>query len=183
MSEDQTCYSNDQIEHLFVSFSAFLTSERNSTRFPHGLRQFLQTVRSEQTVPASTPRIFLDHGGIQALVAYFVVKPGTAHASGNEALRRRFAELDNLSVTDREQLAQRIRDLDVHSTVGDLIQQLEHQTMGEQPEAAGPRPSKRPRTNEHAAASSDSVSLITDQVQEGRATDLSTVHPDNPAVE
>ncbi|RSM19927.1 hypothetical protein CDV31_001287 [Fusarium ambrosium] len=97
--------------------------------------------------------------------------------------RQRFTELDDLSTTDRVQLAQRIGEADAHPTIGDLIRQVEHQMVCEQPEA-GPRPVKRPRTNEYPTASSDSASLIADEAQ-GRGVDSSAIQADtdNPSAE
>lgn len=110
------------VESLFASFSSFLSSEWTKERLPYN---FLGSVGAARAASShDTSRIFLDCG-FQAWVAYFIVKPGKANASGQAAQRQRFAALDSASFETRLDLATRVAAEHPHPTVAKLIDSME----------------------------------------------------------
>lgn len=144
---------SDLVEDLFVSLSAFLSTEWTAKRQPYRL---LESVRAASSAPDhDTSRIFLE-SSFKAWLAYFVVKPTTANAVGQVARRQQFAALDRLSNSERRNLAARVNDVSPHPTVATLITMMEREARAINPAVASLVPSKRPRTEQDDFALSSS---------------------------
>lgn len=99
-----------------------LRDEWKRQRAPQGLRRkLLETRTSEATV---TARIFLDHGGFKAWIAYFLATEGKAHFKGRHDRAVTIAAFENLSSDDRINAARRVAGIQPHSTADVAIQQI-----------------------------------------------------------
>ncbi|KAG6358164.1 hypothetical protein INS49_014048 [Diaporthe citri] len=133
---------SELVDGLFLSLSAFLSTEWKGQRQPY---RFLENVRTASSAPShDTSRIFLD-SGFKAWVAYFVGKPTTANADGQALRRRQFAALDRLSVSERKGFAVKVNEVLPHPTVATLILSMERDARMPNSAVASLVPSKRPR--------------------------------------
>lgn len=119
--------SNVQLtEHLFHSFSTYLSSQPG-VRPPYAWKKALHKclLASED----STPRIFYNHGGAKAWVAYIAVKPSKVHGYGQKAQHRCFAQLDNLAAEIRGDLAKMVSATVTHPQVDTFIKAVEQESL------------------------------------------------------
>ncbi|KAF4447799.1 hypothetical protein F53441_8703 [Fusarium austroafricanum] len=66
--------------------------------------------KDKKSTPDSNARIFLDNGGFEAWLAYFLASTGEARFNGKEAQRALLGHLENLSVEERAGIARRVAD-------------------------------------------------------------------------
>jgi hypothetical protein len=106
------------IEVLITILTRQLESKWVSQRAPKGLRKTLVETRAcEET---ATERIFLDHGGMAAWVAYFRATYGN-HIAGQRVPEKILAAFQRVSVQDRIEAARRVADASQHHTVTKII--------------------------------------------------------------
>jgi hypothetical protein len=113
--------SQNPIEASIAILTQQLQHEWKHGRTPKGLEAaFVEALNLEET---TTERIFLDHGGKTAWLAYF---RATHHVQGEPAKKTALAPLHELSAQDRINAARRVGGSVPHATVADVINRISH---------------------------------------------------------
>ncbi|KAJ1708854.1 hypothetical protein NYO67_8958 [Aspergillus flavus] len=101
-------------------------------------KQLLQAWNRQRTLPrlkkkfletralgsSSTSRIFLDHGGFQAWLAYFLATEGKAHFKGRHDRLSVLAAFTRLTSDAQANVARRVADVRPHHTVSSAIEKI-----------------------------------------------------------
>lgn len=88
---------------------------------PRLKKKFLET---RALYSSSTSRIFLDHGGFQAWLAYFLATEGKAHFKGRHARLSVLAAFTRLTSDEQANVARRVADVQPHHTVSSAIEKI-----------------------------------------------------------
>lgn len=110
------------IKESIKIFADQLETNWTRKRAPQKLRlHLLNTLNSEATV---TARIFLEHGGFRAYVAYFLATHGKAHFHGRQNRAKTIATFLKLSLSDRIGAARKVADIRPHRTASGAIDNI-----------------------------------------------------------
>ncbi|KAF2194749.1 hypothetical protein K469DRAFT_650684 [Zopfia rhizophila CBS 207.26] len=111
------------IEATIKIFAQQLKAEWKRLRAPQGLKKKFLEART--TKATATARIFLDHGGFKAWVAYFLATEGKAHFKGRHDRTVTLARFQILSLNARINAARGVARIQPHSTVNIAIHKIE----------------------------------------------------------
>ncbi|KAL2272810.1 hypothetical protein FJTKL_05970 [Diaporthe vaccinii] len=107
------------VEDFRISFITFLLCRPNTQRL---LPKWRVHLRENLTAPEdNTGRVFFDHGGAQAWVAYEAHRPPAKNYSGRTETIRRFNQLDKQPYESKARLARMVGTVTPHPAVGELI--------------------------------------------------------------
>ena len=110
------------IQRSVAFFTQYLEAKCLRTRSPPGMKKsLLQTKNAD----ATTPKIFLDHGGFIAWLTHFL-KISTMSATKEKTKRAYIIdELDSLTIHDRRTIASQVSSVQPHKTFTDFVSLLE----------------------------------------------------------
>lgn len=114
--------SGEITEAAFRIFAQQLEVEWNRQRTPKQLKKRLLETRT--TGDVHTARIFLDHGGFKAWLAYFLATEGRVHFKGRQRMSHIIAEFNKLPQDERIKTAQRFTAFQPHQTADKAIQRI-----------------------------------------------------------
>jgi hypothetical protein len=110
------------IEGSITIFEQLLKNEWKRQWTPKKLREKLLEIHTSKSTV--TARIFLEHGGFKAWIAYFLATEGKAHFKGRHDRTISLAEFQKLSVDDLINAARRVACIQPHPTVEDAIRKI-----------------------------------------------------------
>lgn len=121
-TEDSPSEIGEITEAAFQVFARQLEVAWTRQRTPKRLKKRLLETRT--TDNTHTARVFLDHGGFKAWLAYFLATEGKVHFNGRQRRNHIITEFNQLSQDERIKTAHRFTAFQPHQTVDMAIQKI-----------------------------------------------------------